>query len=77
MVLDSKTKKKITEFVYIKPRVVDEVAKLLHKNWRTADRYIRQIAEDDGCISMRTFREGTRGALKIVFWSKRYRLRVN
>jgi len=69
MVLDSKTKKKICDFVYIKPRVVDEVAKLLHKNWRTADRYIRQIAEDDGCISMRTFREGTRGALKIVYWS--------
>ncbi|MFC1755159.1 hypothetical protein ACFL96_17485 [Thermoproteota archaeon] len=69
MVLDAKIKKQICDFVYTKPRVVDEVAKHLGKNWRTADRYIQKIAEEDGCISTRTFREGTRGALKIVFWS--------
>ncbi|MBU0461779.1 MAG: hypothetical protein KJ574_04295 [Nanoarchaeota archaeon] len=67
--LDSKLKKQICDFVYQKPRVVDEIAKSIGKNWRTADRYIQRIAEEDGCISTRTFREGTRGALKIVYWS--------
>ena len=69
MVLDAKIKKQICDFVYQRPHVVDEVAKHISKNWRTADRYIQKIAEEDGCISTRTFREGTRGALKIVFWS--------
>ena len=69
MVLDAKIKKQICDFVYTKPRVVDEVAKVIGKNWRTAERYIQKIAQEDGCITTRTFREGTRGALKLVFWS--------
>lgn len=66
---DVKIKKTIIDFVYSRPRTVDEIAKLIGKNWRTADRYIQRIADEDGSISMRTFREGTRGALKVVFWS--------
>jgi predicted transcriptional regulator len=69
MVLDSKTHKKINEFIYSKPRSVDEVAKYIDKNWRTADRYLKQINEEQGTIGLRTFREGTRGALKIAFWN--------
>ncbi len=69
MSLDAKTKKKICDFVYTKPRSVNEIAKAIGKNWRTADRYVQKIEQDDSCISTRTFREGTRGALKIVFWS--------
>lgn len=68
MVLDSKTTDKIKSFVYQKPRNIDEVAKLIGKNWRTADRYVREIVERTGTIGVRTFREGTRGALKIAFW---------
>jgi hypothetical protein len=66
MVLDSKTKSRICNFVYSKPRTVNEIAVLIQKNWRTADKYIQQIEEEDGCISTRTFREGSRGALKVV-----------
>jgi hypothetical protein len=69
MVLDSKTKSRICNFVYSKPRTVNEIAVLIQKNWRTADKYIQQIEEEDGCISTRTFREGSRGALKVVYWS--------
>lgn len=69
MVLDIKIKKQICDFVYVKPRSVDEVALHIGKNWRTADRYVEKIMSEDGCISMRTFREGTRGALKIVYWT--------
>jgi len=61
--------KKIEDFVYSKPRSVDEIAKHIGKNWRTADRYVQEIEKNFGTISTRVFREGTRGALKIVFWA--------
>jgi hypothetical protein len=65
--LDTAMIRKIEEFVYAKPRTVDEIAKLIDKNWRTADRYVQEIEEEHGTISTRVFREGTRGALKLVF----------
>ncbi len=65
--LDTQLTKKIVDFVKAKPRTVQEVAHLLQKNWRTADRYLEKLAED-GIIATRTFREGTRGALKLAFW---------
>ncbi len=68
IVLDTKLTKKINDFVKTKPRTVQEVAFLIKKNWRTADRYVDKIAEDTGAIATRTFREGTRGALKVVYW---------
>lgn len=61
--------KKINEFVHSKPRTIQEIASLLKINWRTADRYVEKIAQEEGTISTRIFREGTRGALKIVFWN--------
>lgn len=67
--LDKTTIKKITDLVYQKPRSIDEIAKTINKNWRTADRYVKQIAEEEGTIAIKTFREGSRGALKIVFWN--------
>ena len=59
---------KINEFVYAKPRSVDEIAKLINVNWRTANRYVEKIAVEEGTISAKVFREGTPGALKVVFW---------
>jgi len=67
--LDKATVKQINEFVYSKPRTVQELALFLKVNWRTADKYVEKIAADEGTVSARTFREGTRGALKIVFWN--------
>ena len=61
--------KKIEDFVYVKPRSIQEIAQHLNKNWRTADRYIQEIEKNFGTITTRVFREGTRGALKIVFWA--------
>ena len=61
--------KKILDFVYIKPRTIQEIAQLLEKNWRTADTYVERISQETGLIGSRTFRGGTRGALKIVFWN--------
>lgn len=65
--LDDKTVSKIVEFVAQKPRTVQEIAHVLDRNWRTADRYVEQIERETGTIASRTFREGTRGALKIVY----------
>jgi len=69
MALDPITIKKIEDFVYSKPRSVQEIAEHINKNWRTADRYIEEIINNYGTLSTRVFREGTRGALKIVYWS--------
>lgn len=67
--LDQKTIKEIEEFVYLKPRSIQEIATKIKKNWRTIDRYIKEIESTYGTLSSRTFREGTRGALKIIYWS--------
>jgi len=61
--------KKIEDFVYAKPRSIQEIASYINKSWRTADRYIQEIEKEYGTITTRVFREGTRGALKIVYWA--------
>lgn len=75
--LDSSIIKKVNDFVYTKPRTIDEVAKHIGKNWRTADRYVQKISEEQGALSIRVFREGTRGALKIVFWNNIEKIHSN
>jgi hypothetical protein len=67
--LDTEITRKISEFVRTKPRSIQEIAIHIKKNWRTTDRYIEKIKDETGIISVRIFREGTRGALKIVFWN--------
>jgi hypothetical protein len=67
--LDKEAQKKILDFIYLKPRTIQEVAELIGKNWRTADSYVAKIKDETGLIGERTFRGGTRGALKIVFWN--------
>lgn len=67
--LDDKTIKKVIEFVQRQPRTVQEIAQFLSVNWRTADRYVQRITEETGSLASRTFREGTRGALKIVYYN--------
>lgn len=62
--------KKIEEFVRARPRTIQEVAHLLGRNWRTADSYVERIVAEQGTIATRTFRGGTRGALKIAYWNE-------
>jgi len=69
IMLNSQTISKIEEFVYAKPRSIQEIAACIEKNWRTADRYVDEIEKNLGTLSTRVFRGGTRGALKIVYWS--------
>jgi len=67
--LDNSVVKKIEDFVFMKPRSVQEIALHVGRNWRTADRYIDEIGKEFGTIATKVFREGTRGALKIVYWA--------
>ena len=67
--LDSEITNKIEAFVYVKPRCIQEIAEFLGKNWRTVDRYVGEIEKNFGTISTRVFRGGTKGALKIIYWS--------
>jgi hypothetical protein len=67
--LRSQEIKKIEDFVYVKPRSIQEIALHIGKNWRTADRYVQEIEKSFGTITTRVFRGGTRGALKIVYWA--------
>ncbi|MBI4016732.1 MAG: hypothetical protein HY363_03495 [Candidatus Aenigmarchaeota archaeon] len=59
----------IIDLVRQKPRTVQEIAISIQKNWRTADRYVERIAQETGLLATRIFREGSRGALKIVYWN--------
>lgn len=69
IMISSEIVQKIENFVYAKPRSIQEIASHLGKNWRTADRYIEEIEKQFGTVAVRVFREGTRGALKIVYWA--------
>jgi len=67
VVLTKETESRIVDFVRTSPRTIQEIAHALDKNWRTADAYVERIARENGTIATRTFRGGTRGALKIVY----------
>lgn len=67
--LEKQTIQKINDFVYVKPRTVAEIAGMLQVNWRTANRYVDRIEKEEGTFSSRVFREGSPGALKVVFWN--------
>ena len=61
--------KAINEFVYKQPRAIKEISELLKVSWLTADKYVAFIIEKYGTIKIKTFRGGTKGALKIVYWA--------
>jgi len=60
---------KVLDFVRSEPKTIQDIALLLDKNWRTADRYVEQIAQETGMIGTKIFRKGSRGALKLVYWN--------
>lgn len=72
--LDKPTEKSILDFVYKGPCSVQEIAQVIDRNWRTADSYVEKLVKETGQIGTRTFRGGTRGALKIVFWNNAERI---
>ena len=59
----------VNEFVYKQPRSIKEISELLKVSWITADKYVHYIIDKYGTINLKTFRGGTKGALKIVYWA--------
>src|SRR3989344_1701809 len=68
MTVQKDIKENILRVIQQKPRTVQEIAEIIGKNWRNADRYIELITQETGLIATRVFREGSRGALKVVYW---------
>jgi len=60
---------KIIAFVKREPCLIQDIAKHIGRSWVTTESYVEKIAKDTGLIKTKTFREGTRGAVKIVFWN--------
>lgn len=69
MVLKDQDIRKIVNFVKAEPKTIQEISKLIKKSWLTADSYVKQIKEQTGQIDIKTFRKGTQGALKLVFYN--------
>jgi hypothetical protein len=59
----------IYQAIHKRPHTIQELAGLLDKSWLTVDKYVERLI-DEGLISVHTFRGGTRGALKIVYWNQ-------
>ncbi|MDO8656256.1 MAG: hypothetical protein Q7K45_03380 [Nanoarchaeota archaeon] len=69
MVLQDKDIKEVISFVKQEPRTVQDIAKMLHKSWLTANSYVQQIKERTGLLEVKMFRKGTQGALKLVYYA--------
>jgi hypothetical protein len=69
MVLNDKEEKQIIDFVKKEPRTIQDVARYIGKSWVTCDTYVNKIKDETGQIDVKVFREGTQGALKIVFYN--------
>lgn len=65
--MDNQIRQTILNLIHTRPQAVQEIAVAIEKNWRTADRYIEQLASED-LIHIHVFRKGGRGALKIAYW---------
>ena len=59
----------ILRMVQKEPRTVQEIAQTIDRSWVTTEKYLQELKEKTGQISLKTFREGTQAALKIVHYS--------
>lgn len=69
MALTPEESERIVAFVRQEPRTMLDVAHLLGKSWLTADSYVRQVKERTGLVSVKVFRQGSPGALKLVYYN--------
>ncbi len=59
----------IVELVKKQPQTVQDIAKTIDRSWVTAEKYLHEIKDKTGLINLKTFREGTQAALKIVYYT--------
>lgn len=69
MVYTREVEKTILNHVQKEPCTIQDIAQLLSRNWRTANSYVERAAQETGLIAIKTFRKGSQGALKLVYWN--------
>ncbi len=57
----------IIKTVTQEPRTVQEIAQLVDRSWVTTEKYLQEIERQSGIIKLKTFRHGTKAALKVVY----------
>jgi len=59
---------KIVKSVKQEPCTIQDLSRLIKRSWVTTNSYVNQIKESTGLIKIKTFRKGTQGAIKVVFY---------
>lgn len=67
--IDKKATSMIQEFVHSEPRTIQEIAKHLNVNWKTAERYVERITADYGTLAVKQFRGSSKSSIKLVYWN--------
>lgn len=60
---------KILQFVKREPCLIQDLSRHLDKSWVTTESYVEKVAKDTGLIRTKSFRSGTKGAIKVVYWN--------
>lgn len=68
MEYDDQEALRIIESVKEEPRTVQDIARLIGRSWVTADNYLKKVEDRTGLIKVKTFRKGSHGALKVVYY---------
>lgn len=69
MALSKTESDQIIRFVKREPCLIQDLAQHIDRSWITTESYVEKISQDTGLIRTKTFRKGTKGATKIVFWN--------
>ena len=69
MPLTQEDTEQIVRFAKKEPCTINDIAQLLGRSWVTADSYVNQVAERTGLVSIKVFRKGSHGALKLVYYN--------
>lgn len=77
MVLTKDNSQKIISFVKKEPCLIQDVANYLGISWITAERYVEKIEKENGLLKIKTFRGGTQGAIKLVYYNYTDSLEAN
>lgn len=69
MALTAELAQQIVSFVKQEPKTIQEVSLAIGKSWVTTEKYVSLLSTTSGELKMKTFRKGSRGALKLVYWT--------
>ncbi len=69
MALKESDTKKIISMVKKEPMSIQDVSRLIGRSWVTTESYLQRIKERTGLIGIKTFRKGSHGALKVVYYA--------